>query len=390
MCIQSSINSDMNNNLRQVSASIIFIFGFGIVSCSSDKNSPSETKIPVVDTVATPTAASVIVAMGTGFNLGNTFDGAQNQTTLESIRPIIDLYYNAGLRHVRIPVTWMEGFNGNTLANSNGSINYQHPRLLQLKSVIQYALDRKMYVVLNTHHEHWLKDNYDGSAHYDLVFKNLWNGIAEQFKDYSDHLIFDVLNEPDGAFGDWNGGPTPVNAQAIAFTRTINEIGYDAIRETGGGNSTRIIMVEPNGQGNQSQIEEVYPTKASLPGGGTDPYLAIQVHTYDPWSFCGETGKNSAFPGSPSLVSAVGLVSVHSKLLNVPVNYGEFGVGRSGNNNERNADVVREYYRTMRLAMVNQNMSATVWDDRGWFGLVAMNGSVYDFLYNIVPTMMAQ
>jgi endoglucanase len=81
-----------------------------------------------------------------------------------------------------------------------------------------------MYVVLNTHREHWLKDNYDGTARYDAVYKNLWNGIAEHFKDFSDHLIFDVLNEPDGAFGDWNGGPTPNDPQALTFTRKINAL----------------------------------------------------------------------------------------------------------------------------------------------------------------------
>lgn len=379
----------MGKNIKRLSTSMIVLFLFILLSCSKDQIADPAKDIPVMDTSSSPIASSVILSMGTGFNLGNTFDLAQNPTTPESIQPIIDLYYNAGLRHIRIPATWKEGFGGNTLANGAGNVNFLHPRFLQLKAVIDYALQKKMYVVLNTHHEHWLKDNYDGSAAHDSVFTTLWRGIANYYREYSDHLIFEILNEPDGVFGDWNGGPTPNDPIALALTRNINYIGYKAIRETGGKNVTRIIMVSTNGQGNQSQIEEVYPTKASLPGGGLDPYLAIQVHTYDPWSFCGENGSNSSWPGSNALTSGVSKVSVHSKLLGVPINYGELGVGRASNTAERNTDIVRGYYRIMRLATLNEKMSITFWDDRGWFGLIAKDGTGnYNFLYNIIPTGM--
>jgi endoglucanase len=377
-------------NIKYFGNSLIVLVLLILLSCSKEQITESVKNNPVIDTSSAPIASSVILSMGTGFNLGNTFDLAQNPTTPESIQPIIDLYYNAGLRHVRIPVTWREGFSGNTIANTSGTVNYLHPRFLQLKAVIDYSLQKKMYVVLNTHHEHWLKDNYDGSALHDSIFTNLWRGIANYYKDYSDHLIFEILNEPDGVFGDWNGGPTPNDPIALALTRNINYVGYKAIRETGGKNATRIIMVSTNGQGNQSQIEEVYPNKASLPGGGSDQYLAIQVHTYDPWSFCGENGSNAAWPGSNSLISAVGKVSIHSKLLGVPINYGELGVGRASNIAERNTDIVREYYRTMRLIALNEKMSITYWDDRGWFGLITKDGSgTYSFLFNIIPSVMA-
>jgi aryl-phospho-beta-D-glucosidase BglC (GH1 family) len=370
---------------HHLTAPLILLTVVGLISCSSKKENPVDTAVPIAEA---PTASAVVLAMGTGFNLGNTFDVTANSTIPETIRPIIDLYYAAGMRHVRIPVTWMENINGSTLANANGILNVQHPRFIQLQAVIQYALDKKMYVVLNTHHEHWLKDYYDGSAAADSVFTNLWRGIATQFKNSSDHLIFDVLNEPEGAMGTFGGAVDPSSARALALTRQINYVGYKAIRETGGGNATRIIMVEPNGQGNQSQMAKVYPAKASLPGGGSDQYLAMQVHTYDPWAFCGQTGKNTAWPGSSAISGPIDAVALHAQLLGVPVNYGEFGVGRT-TNTDRNVDVVREYYRTVRLATASHQMSATVWDDRGWFGLVGLNGSTYDFLYYIVPSMMA-
>lgn len=390
---QRHLSSDTSHMIKRKNPfHVVFVFValMGLIDCSKEGIAEPVKPPAAADTTAAQTAAAVILSMGTGFNLGNTFDLAQNPTTLESIQPIIDLYYNAGLRHIRIPVTWREGFNGSTLAGTTGAVNTLHPRFLQLKAVIDYALQKKMYVVLNTHHEHWLKDNYDGTPPYDSVFTRMWRDIANYYKDYSDHLIFEILNEPDGMFGDWNGGTTPNEPFALALTRNINYVGWKAIRETGGKNATRTIMIGLNAQGNQYQIEEDYPDKASLPGKGSDAYLAIQVHTYDPWSFCGETGSNSAWPGAASVTGGVTTVSAHAKKLGVAVNYGEFGVGRASNVAERNTEIVRGYYRTLRLAAINEKMSATVWDDRGWFGLVAKDpAGSYAFLYDIVPAMMA-
>lgn len=58
------------------------------------------------------------------------------------------------------------------------------------------------------------------------------------------------------------------------------------------------------------------------------------------------------------------------------------------NASERNANTVREYYRTMRLTCLSEKMAPTVWDDRGWFGLINSSGN--SFIHNIVPNMLAQ
>jgi endoglucanase len=166
----------------------------------------------------------------------------------------------------------------------------------------------------------------------------------------------------------------------------VNEVGYQAIRETGGMNASRVIMIATNGQGNEVMIEEVYPGKSSLPGDGKDPYLVIQVHSYNPWAFCGQTGSNSAWPGTASVEQAIKKVGTHSRLLDVPVNYGEFGVGRDANAAERNTDLVRGYYKTFAQTTLGEDMSYSVWDDRGWFGLINSSGT--SFTNNIVPFML--
>ncbi|MBP7642052.1 MAG: cellulase family glycosylhydrolase [Saprospiraceae bacterium] len=341
--------------------------------------------------VKSTTAKQVIKDMAAGFNLGNTYDNGLNTNTFTSIKPIIDLYHKAGMKHVRIPVTWMDRFSENDrLADNNGNVNYENARFKELVKVIDYAISLEMYVVINTHHELWLKDEYDGSADFDTKFGNLWKGIATYFKDYPTYLIFEVLNEPEGKLGEWgnDGWPIPTNATAIAYTRKVNVVGYEVIRKSGGKNDVRIVMVSTNGQGNETTIEEVYPSKSTLPGGGKDAYLAIQVHSYNPWSFCGHTGSNAAWPGVKSISDGIKKVGVHSDLLDVPINYGEFGVGRQNNTSERNTDLVRSYYKTFATTTLGEDMSYSVWDDRGWFGLITSNGS--SFVNNIVPDMLAK
>lgn len=339
--------------------------------------------------VRTPTAVEINQKMATGFNLGNTFDSNQNPAEFEQIKPIVDLYRSAGIKHIRIPVTWMEGFNGDTLADPSGQLKENHPRLKQLEAAVDYCLGKGMVVMLNTHHERWLKNNYDGSPAYKDRFSRLWTGIAERFKNRSPSLIFEVLNEPEGALGSWGGKVKPSDPSALARTREVNLIGYRAIRSTGGPNATRVVVVAPNGQGSQSMLDQVSPTPADLPGGGKDPYVMVTVHTYDPWAFCGENGTLEKRPTVEEIRRPILAVAAHAKKLGVPVNYGEYGVGRNGRQEERNTEAVREYYRTIRRTTSEEQMSSTPWDDRGWFGLVQRTKDGHsEFVYGIVPSMM--
>ena len=335
------------------------------------------------------TALEINRKMATGFNLGNTFDNNLNPSEFEKVKPLIDLYRSAGMKHIRIPVTWMEGFDGDTLADPSGRLKATHPRLKQLERVVDYCLAKGMVVMLNTHHERWLKNGYDGSSAFKDRLSLLWTGIAQRFQNRSANLIFEVLNEPEGELGSWGGKVTPFDPLALAKTREVNLIGYRAIRATGGANRTRVILVAPNGQGNQSTLDRVYPTSDELPGGGKDRYLMVTVHTYDPWEFCGENGTLANRRSVEELQRPILKVAAHAKLLGVPVNYGEYGVGRRERQDERNTDVVREYYKTLRQTTLAHRMSNTPWDDRGWFGLVNRRADGrFEFVYDIVPTMM--
>jgi endoglucanase len=183
--------------------------------------------------------------------------------------------------------------------------------------------------------------------------------------------------------------------------------------------SSRIILIAPNAQGNQGQINAVYPETRNLPG-SNDQFLAVTLHTYDPWDFCGQTGRNSYFssldamrnnlnqmmsnveswyqrlicaPSSSTIrldttrhdtscfMSCLCLVLIFSSSLfglsspslslslsrsYIPTHFGEYGVGRQNSQAERNTDLVREYYRYLTNASIANGWPTSVWDDRGY------------------------
>jgi endoglucanase len=111
---------------------LLLITSFFFLACSKveDQKSTTDT-IREINTNST-SAKEIIIDMGGGFSLGNVFEIASNATTPATNKAIIDLYYKAGCRHVRIPTTWVEGFSSN-IADANGNINFNHPRFLDLK-----------------------------------------------------------------------------------------------------------------------------------------------------------------------------------------------------------------------------------------------------------------
>jgi len=362
-------------------------------SCKSSKDKQLATKDEPI--------ASLDMAkkMGRGFNLGNTFD-AYNQVwqshEFPQTKKIIDLYRARGMENIRIPITWMQEHEDGILADNDGRILVDHPRFQDLVATIDYALAQGFYVVINTHHEHWLKDHFDGSEVMTQRFHTLWTEIATYFQDYPYKLMFEVLNEPEGVFGDWSlsQGIHPANATGIALTRTINDIGYEAIRKSGGKNRERMVIVAPNGQGNHSQMNAVYPERALLPGGGNDPYVMVAGHSYDPWDFCGQNGSNLHYQDRDieqlrqDLKSVVDGAKGWSEKNGVGVYFGEYGVGRDGRGSERDTMLVREYYRYLTQLLIEAEISTAVWDDKGWFGILNPDGDGFQFVYGLIEALM--
>lgn len=305
--------------------------------------------------------SSTVQNMGRGINLGNVYDFNQGNRDPAVVKRQVKWAHDQGFGHVRVPVTWDGHFDANSQLTK------------QVTEVVDYALGLGLHVVLNTHHEHWLKDGYDGSQHYKDQFWNLWTGIAGHFAYKSSRLSFEVLNEPDKAFGSWNGYPHPYDQLAIDRTKEVNGLGYAAIRSIAG-NQDRMIFLHPNAMSSIGTAKAVYPSKWSLPGGGKDACVGVTVHTYDPYDFCGENGHSNYYANPKAMKKD--LIFKFKDLrdwafdTDIPVYVGEYGVGRQMDRQwDRNNENVREYYKFVANHFRESGMAVCAWDDPGWFGM---------------------
>ncbi|CAJ1347897.1 unnamed protein product [Effrenium voratum] len=304
--------------------------------------------------------SSVHVKMQRGINIGNTFDYPGSSRKVEDVSKHVKWAQEQGFQHIRLPVTWDGHFDADSsLAKS-------------VTAVVDYAIGLGLYVVINTHHEKWLKDHYDGSKHFQDQFWNLWKDIATHFKNRSSLLIFEILNEPENAFGSWSGPwPKPFDQLSIDRTREINAVGYDAVRKV---SQDRMVFLSPNAMANIATASYVYPNPTNLPGDGSDACLGVTVHTYDPWDFAGDTGHNSYY-GTVERMK-LGLYDVFRDLhiwqfgSGTKLYIGEYGVGRRECcYEERNSELVREYYRFVANHFRANGWACAAWDDPGWFAI---------------------
>ena len=241
------------------------------------------------------TATELVGELRTGWNLGNTLDATGSGgaaalaetawgnplTKEEMIKAVRDQGFNT----IRIPVTW-QGFTG-------GAPNYNiNPAYLKrVKTVVDYAIDNGMYVILNTHHEEWVtlyNSTYEEeSAH----LTGLWTNIANEFKGYDEHLIFEGLNEPrrQNTSIEWTGG----DEESRNCVNKLNQDFVNAVRATGGNNEKRLLMIP----GYAASSSDVVLKSIKIPN---DPMIAVSVHAYAPYNFALNTNGTKEWSASKS------------------------------------------------------------------------------------------
>ncbi|WP_243113088.1 glycoside hydrolase family 5 protein [Ruminococcus sp. Marseille-P6503] len=225
------------------------------------------------------TPAELIAEMKTGWNLGNSFDadsaeGLDAETSWDNpktTKAMIDEVSARGFDTIRIPVTW----GGHMGEAPEYAVDDEW--MDRVQEVVNYAVDNDMFVILDSHHEEdWRIPDYE---HIDAVSEKvyaLWVQIAQRFKDYGDHLIFDGLNEPRvvGGANEWNGGTD----EGRRCLDRLNQTFVDAVRSTGGNNEKRLLLVTTFASSSAKQaINDV-----AVP---EDDHIAFSIHAYTPYAF---------------------------------------------------------------------------------------------------------
>ena len=273
--------------------------------------------------------------MGSGINLGNTleavwtvdtkndvtgakFDQAWNQP--ETTREYIECLHSYGINTLRIPIAWSNG------DVDDGTYTIRPALLDRVETVVNYALDCGMYVIINDHWDNqwWgqfgacVKDE-EGKKVADektranawVRYESYWKQIAERFQGYSDHLIFEGANEELGerlndgicVNGPAKGYCKPDNAgkdvevisgnlKTDELYDTVNKINkkfVDIIRESGGNNAYRHLLIPGYNTNIQNTADERFIMPKDTEENGTSK-LFLSIHYYTPSDFCLDGG----------------------------------------------------------------------------------------------------
>ena len=157
-------------------------------------------------------AHSVLSKINLGWNLGNYLDATDRKYKIgdnsnKSVAEVVNLWHNPtfnlscidtfislGVNCIRIPVTWC-----NFIINENNNISISKEVVKHLKNIIDYAINKNLYVILDMHHDdhNWLTVACSNKEFKVIKehFSKIWQIIAFEFKDYGDNLIFEGMNE---------------------------------------------------------------------------------------------------------------------------------------------------------------------------------------------------
>ena len=281
------------------------------------------------------TATDAVKNMGVGWNLGNTLDsnsGDINNMWIEcwssrtpsdyetawgqviTTPELIKMMKDAGFNAIRVPVTWyphMEAtFNSVKYVSSTQTLTpwdrtndpigtkIQKAWMQRVHEVVDYVISQGMYCILNIHHDTgsantaWLIASESDYAQQKDCFMAIWQQIAEDFKDYDEHLLFEGYNEMLDPYRSWNFASfeTPSRYDNTVATSAYNAINsfaqsfVDVVRATGGNNSQRNLIVSTysasSGAGSWNQHLQDPLKYMKRPNDEVENHIIFEVHSY--------------------------------------------------------------------------------------------------------------
>jgi len=281
------------------------------------------------------TPQQAIVHLQKGINIGNTLDAPGGETSWGQalIQPYyFDDYKAAGFTAIRIPVTWERHVD----TSAPYTINPEF--IARVEQVVDWGLSRGLYIIINCHHEDLIKNDY--SPKNVARFEAIWSQIATRFKNKSDHLLFEILNEP--------------HPLSLANLNDLNKRIFKVIRKS---NPTRIIVYS----GTEWSVDTEL-LKADIPN---DKYMIANFHCYTPWAWL--AGKDNNIPwGTPAEKNEIKVIfnRVYDFFApkGIPVMVNEYGC-MVGKPQESRVLFYKTYVENIR----SHGFGSFAWDDGGDF-----------------------
>lgn len=323
-----------------------------------------------------PTARQIAGKMKVGWNLGNTLEATWVPRTSFSTttQTAIDSVKAAGFNTVRLPVAWF--YHSDTITSKIDGAWLAH-----VKKVVDYCIKDSLYVIMNAHWDKGWLENRVNAANKETVNKRqqaYWTQIADYFKDYDEHLLFAGANEPNVE-----------NATGMAILLSYHQTFINAVRATGGNNSSRTLVI----QGPSTDIDKTYKLMNTLPVDPIENRLMVEVHYYTPWNFCGLNGdaswgkmfyywgkdnhsttdvtRNATWGEEAEMDKLLGWMKTKFVDKGIPVIIGEYGAFRrklsAPSDQALHNASIEYYYRYFMKSATNKGFITYCWDTGGIF-----------------------
>ena len=326
------------------------------------------------------TTAEIVREMGIGINLGNTFeacgdwiadvdrqwgDGVLEPKYYETAwgspvitKEMIDGMANEGFGVVRVPVAW-----SNMMDMSTYTISPEYTARVQ--QVVDWIIDADMYCIINIHYDNGWVNNFPADEEGCMKrYETMWEQIADAFKDYDDHLVFESQNEELGWESVWNpwSGTQSQKEKSYALCNRINQKFVDVIRASGGNNPKRHLLIS----GYNTGIDRTCDALFKMPYDPADR-MAISVHYYTPAGFAILEDKDESWAKARStwgtdedyreLNANMDMMKSNFTDKGIPVIIGEYGCPTKGKETE---SVVR-FLSAVCKAAYDRKMCPVLW-----------------------------
>lgn len=345
-------------------------------SVAETDNYISDTRIDVYG-IEGLTTMDFVKKMGIGINLGNTFESCGDWIEGSSVkdfetawgspeitRELIEGYKKEGFSSLRIPVAW------SNMMSEDYTIDQNY--IERVKEVTEWALETGLYVVINIHWDGGWFENFPIDKENCMEkYISIWTQVCENFEEYGDRLMFESLNEEAGWDSVWDkySGDDSKKEEAYALVNEINQTFVDTVRESGGNNAERHLLIAGYNTDIQLTCDELF----KMPD---DPFgkCALSVHYYTPSVYCiidkeVEWGKPKSTWGSTrdynELENNMNMIYDTYVAKGIPVIIGEYGVNL-GNKDPEN---VKLFLSSVSREARKRGICPMLWDtnDGGFY-----------------------
>lgn len=359
------------------------------------------------DTSKYPDSAAITAAMGAGWNLGNQLEACINGTPSETAwgNPVITedtfkMIKAAGFKSVRIPVSYLS-----KIGSKASGYKIDAEWLNRVQEVVDYAIKQDLYVIINMHGDGyysvdggWLLCAESNQTEIKAKYKACWKQIAEKFKNYDDHLIFESMNEVfDGK--NYNSSLQKAQKEAYDNINAYNQLFVDTVRATGSKNASRWLLVpgwntdidatvNQHGLVTKFGFELPKDTKCTA----SSNRLMVSVHFYAPYGFCleekstvtqwganGESGKKDSYGQEDAVETQFKKLYDKFTSQGIPVIVGEMGAVDKSMFDSKNTACREDWYEYTVSTAIKYGCIPVIWDN-GWngkYGFGLFNRSTY-------------